>query len=147
MDQRLKGQSVEIRVVQGGNVVQTLQSIENFTSNVDIVLKEDGFLGETVNRFDSVFNGYGGSFSNQPNDASYHEFQDAMVAKARRERPDLVFNIIRTEFFDNGSTAVVTFLDVAWGGTGSEVGSRADYTKSKFEWKCSEKDTQLNNLP
>jgi len=147
VDQRIKGQEIEIRVLSGANVIGTLQSIENFSSNYELELKQEGFIGEKADRFDSSFKGYKGSFGNQPNDANYHQFQDLIVQKATREQPALVFNIIRTEFFPNGSTAVTTFLDVEFGAIPTDVGTRADYTKQKFEWACSDKDTQINNLP
>lgn len=146
-DQRIKGQSIEVRIVSGTSVVASLNSISSMSHNTVLEIKEDGFLGEKTNRYDEIFNGYKGDFENQPNDASYHSFEDLVVARATQERPELVFNIIITEIFPNGSSAVITYLDVKFGNIDGSVGSRPDYKKDKYQWATEKRSLQLNNLP
>lgn len=146
-DPRLKGQEVEIRVISGSNLVQTISSIGSFNDNTKFELKEDGFLGEVVNRYDEILNGYGGDFEFQVNDANWYLFQQQIADRATRKNPSLVFNIIRTDFFANGSTAVVTYTDVKWGGMPQSIGSRGDFVKVRAEFATSERKVQINNLP
>jgi hypothetical protein len=146
-EQRIKGQEIEIRVLSGTSVVSSLKSISSINHSTVLELKEDGYIGERQNRYDEIFNGYKGDFENQPSDASYHNFEDLVVARARRDRPELVFNIIITEFFPNGSTAVITYSDVKWGGMDGSVGARADYKKDKYSFATETRSVQVNALP
>lgn len=143
---RLKGQEVEIRIVSGSALVNTIDSIGSFNDNVALEILEDGFIGEPVNRFDEVLNGYRGDFEVQPNTASWYDLVQSIERRAMRQELGLVFNIIRTDFFTNGSTAVVTFVDVKWGAVPQSLGGRKEFAKSKFEFACSERLIQINNL-
>lgn len=145
-DLRLKGQEVTVKITRAGSVVTEINSIGSFNDNVMLEIKQDGFLGEAVDRFDEVLGGYGGDFEIQHNTARWHELVLAIESRARREQPDLVFNVIRTDFYANGETAVITFIDVKWGAVPRNLSGRAEYDKAKFEFKTSEKDVQINAL-
>lgn len=146
-DARLKGQEVEIRCVAGGSVVAEIASIATFNDNTKFEIKEDGFLGEVVNQYDEVLNGYGGDFEFQVNDAKWWEFEQLIEARAKREQPALVFNIVRTDFFANGSSAVVTYNDVKWGGMPQSLGGRGEFLKIKAEFATGDRSVQINSLP
>lgn len=145
-DPRLLGQQVTIRVVAGAQVVTEINSITNFNHNTVLEIKQDGFLGEVTDRYDQVFSGYKGDFEVQPNTSDHYNFTTKVEEKAKRIQPSLAFNIIVTEFYPNGQTAIITYMDVVWGGIGDGVGSRKDFKKGKFEWACGERSLQLNNL-
>ena len=146
MDQRLKGQEIELRIVAGGQVVTSINAIKNFNSTIQLETKSDGYLGESVNRVDQILNGYGGDFEMNPNTNEYNTLNAQSEDKATGRNPALVFNVIRTDFYSNGQTAVITFLDVAWGEIPESVGGRGEYVGTKYSFICSEKDIQLDNL-
>lgn len=145
-DQRLKGQEISIRVTQQGTIVDSFTSFSSFNEEVDLEIKGDGFLGEGVNRFDEILNGYGGDFEMQLTTSAWMKFQQNVIARATRTQPDLVFNVIRTDFFPNGESLIVTYLDVKWGGMPTSVGSRGDYAKVKGQFKCSDRSEQFNQV-
>lgn len=145
--QRLKGQEVSIRVIQAGTVIGAIDSVSSMNDNVNIELKEDGFLGESVNRFDEVLNGFGGDFDFQVTRANWEDLVKAILDRATRLTPDVVFNVIRTDFFPNGDTNIYTYVDVHWGAIPTSIPSRGDYVKPRLEFKCSERPVQTNALP
>lgn len=145
--QRLKGQEVSIRVIQAGNVVNELSIISAFNDNVALEIKEAGYLGETVNRFDEILNGYGGDFESHLNRAEWNNFVQAVIDRAERRTPDVQFNVVRVDFFPNGDSSVYTYTDVFWGGIPTSVPTRGDYVKVRGEFRCSERPVQTNQLP
>lgn len=145
-DPRLKGQEISIRVIQAGSVVNTISAVASFNDSVMLEIKEDGFLGEPVNRFDNVLNGYSGDFEFQPSTAHWLEFVQSAEAKARREQPALIFNIVRTDFFANGETAIITYSDVSFGAIPTSIPAKNDFVKAKMEFKCGERTIQVNAI-
>ena len=146
-DQRLKGQEVSIRVVNAGVVQAAIDSVSSFNDSIALEIKEAGYLGEFVNRFDEILNGYGGDAEINMTRADSDLLDQAVVARATRVSPQLVFNIIRTDFYPNGDSNVYTYTDVHWGEIPTTIGSRGDYVKKKFTFKCSERPVATNQLP
>jgi hypothetical protein len=144
--QRLKGQEVSIRVLLQGVVQSSIDSVGSFNDTMDLELKQDGFLGEPVNRFDEILNGYGGDFEIQVTTSSWVTLQQKIRDRATRVAPGLVFNIVRTDLFPSGDSLVITYVDVHWGQQPTSIGSRGDYVKIKASFGCSERDEQVNQL-
>lgn len=147
MGDRLKGQEVSIRVVDNGNVVASLDSIASFNEEMKSEIKEDGFLGESTNRFDDIHNGYGGDFEFQFRRADWANFQLRVQARQERRNPNIVFNVVRSDIYPDGSTTVYTYVDAKWGPMTSSVGSRADFVKGKCQFACSKRPVKQNALP
>lgn len=146
--QRLKGQEVSIRVLQSGNVLQSIDSVSSFNEEVDLEIKSDGFLGEPVNRFDEVLNGYGGDFEMQTTNSNWIRLQQAIIARAQRTPGSIAttFNVIRTDLYENGDSNVFAYVDVKWGGMPTTIGARGEYVKVKGSFKCSNRGVQTNQL-
>jgi hypothetical protein len=144
-DPRLKGQEVVLRILQDGDLVDELQAVGSFNDEVTLEIKEDGFLGESVNRVDQILNGFKGDLEFQVNSSSWLTFVDSVVAKAKREAFP-TFNVVRTDLFVNGQTAVITYTDVAWGAIPTTIGGRAEYAKVKLSFACSDRTTQVNAI-
>jgi hypothetical protein len=146
-DPRLKGQEISIRVIDDGVVDSTIDSVASFNDEAMLELKEDGFLGELVNRFDEIFNGFGGDMEIQLTKGNWIQLQLAIIERAQRKVLSRVFNVVRTDLFANGDTIIYTYSDVNWGPMTSTVASRADFAKVKMQFKCSTRATQVNALP
>lgn len=144
--QRLKGQEVSIRIIQDGNVANSIDSVGTFGDTTDFEIKSDGFLGEPVNRFDEILNGYGGDFEIQVTTSAWILLQQSIRARATRQNPTIVFNIVRTDLFPSGDSLIITYSDVHWGEQPTSIGGRGEYVKIKAAFKCSERDEQLNQL-
>ena len=111
-DQRLKGQEISVRVIQAGNVINSIDAISAFNNNVALEIKEQGYLGEVVNRFDEILNGFGGDFEFHVTRADWNNLVSAIIDRAQRRTPEVVFNVVRTDFYPNGDSAVYTYQDV-----------------------------------
>jgi hypothetical protein len=146
MASRLLGQEVEIRVTQAGVPLTTLNAISSTNDSTILETKQDGFLGEVVDRFDDLLKGYSIDFEAQVSNSSWIDLELAIVARARRETPDMLFNIIRTDFYSDGSSIVYNYMDVKFGPIAKTTASRADFVKVKFEGKCSERPVQKNAI-
>jgi hypothetical protein len=147
MDLRLKGQEISIRSVVAGVVVDSIDSVSSFNDSVDLEGKSDGFLGEFVNRFDEIMNGFSGDFEFHVHNNQWVAFQRSIIDKAQRNIPGLIFNVIRTDFYPNGNSTIYTYRDVHWGAQPTSVGSRGDYVKVKASFQCSDRAEEVNSLP
>lgn len=147
MAARLKGQEVEVRVVNAGAVVTAIAAVGTFNEQTMLETKQDGFLGEGVDRFDDILRGYGFDMEFQVAEASWIDLQTAIIDRAQRKTPEVVFNVIRTDFYANGDTLIVTYTDVKFGAQPLSIASRGDFVKVKLEGKCSERSIQKNSLP
>lgn len=143
-DLRLKGQEVSIRIVKDGAPVEPINSVASFNDNTNLEIKEDGFLGEVVNRQDEILNSYSGDFEFQVNTSQWITLKQAIESKAKRDTPAVVFNIVRTDLFANGQSLIITYMDVHWGAMPQTIGSRGDFVKVKAEFKCSEQAVQVD---
>lgn len=147
MDPRLKGQEISLRVINAGTVVSEIDSVASFDDNTDLKEMEDGFLGEQVNRFDNALNGYGGNFEMQCAQANWVLFKQAVVRKAQRVDSAVTFNVVVTDLYPNGDTVITTYVDVTFGPIPKNVGSRTDFVKVKWSFKCSQLGELIGALP
>lgn len=141
---RLKGQEVEIRLVQDANVLMTIAAIGSFNDTVDTETKQDGFLGEKVDRFDDVLKGFSLDLEFQVNQAAWIDLQTAIINRATRTVLGTVFNVVRIDFYSNGDSAILTYKDVKFGPQPTSISNRTDFVKVKLSGKCSERTVQKN---
>lgn len=134
-----------MRILQDGALVDELQAVGSFNDEVKLEIKEDGFLGEPTNRVDQILNGYGGDLEVQVNSPSYLTFVASVEAKGKREAFP-IFNVVQTQLYANGQTAVITYPDVSWGAIPTSVGGRPEYAKVKLPFACSDRTVQVNAI-
>jgi hypothetical protein len=131
--QRLRGQEVTVHVVRAGNVENTLTNITDFNFETKLELKEQGYLGETTNRHDEIFNGAKFDMELHLTTGDWLDFQAAIISRATRQEPDLEFNITCTLVYPNGEQRYVTMPDVHFGAQPMKVGGRGDYVSYRIE--------------
>lgn len=142
MAQRIKGQEVSILVVREGVLEAELTDIQNFNAELKLELLEHGYLGETTDRHDEIFKGAKFDFEMHVHSQDFITFAKAVLDRARRRQPDLVFNIVATFNFPNGQTPTWMFPDAKFGPIPMNVGSRNDYIKVKIDGAVDEPDMQ-----
>ena len=143
---RLKGQDVQIVVTANGSPVTSISAIGSSSDSTEFEIKEDSFLGEVTDRFDSVLKGYSIDFEAQVTTASWISLESAINDKATRKAPANVFNIVRVDMYSDGSNIVYTYKDVSFGPIAKSTGSRTDFVKIKFQGKCSERPILQNSI-
>jgi hypothetical protein len=142
--QRLKGQEVSVLVTQDGDVLAEITDIQNFGVTPQVELLQQGYLGMTTQVFDEVFKGCKFDFEMHAHSQDFVDLWKAIIDRARRKQPDLVFNIVATLNFPNGETPTITLPDVAWGQMPMTVPGQAEYAKFKFEGGCAEPDFETS---
>lgn len=134
--QRIRGQEVNLLFTQDGELLDTLTDIKNFQFDAKLEIKEEGYLGEKTNRHDYIYSGVKGSFEMHLHRAKWLEIQQAVISTAKRETPDVVFNITAVLAFADGTTPTVTFPDVNWGPQSTNISARTEYVSVKCEFAC-----------
>lgn len=138
MAQRLLGQNVSVIIIQDSAPIQELQCIKSFSFTYEQELKDEGYLGETTNRKDSVFKGMKLDMEIHTNNNKVFALIQSAVDKARRRTPGVRINIKCSLTWPNGDVARVTFPDVEFGAFPINANSRTDYVTVKIEGACSE---------
>src|SRR4051812_22585885 len=104
MSQRIRGQETVINIVNNGVLETSLTSVMAFNDEDLLELKQQGYLGETSNRGDEIYNGTKFDLEMHLQSQDWLTFKQAIKARARRQKPDLVFNVTVTYFFPNGQS-------------------------------------------
>jgi hypothetical protein len=140
--QRIKGQEVQILIVQDSVLQDTLTDIQDFNGELELEIKSQGYLGEKSNRKDEIFNGVKFDMSIHMHSQDFFVFQQAIVSRAKRITPDTVFNISGVFSFPNGDTPIMLFPDAKFGPQPLSISSRGDYVKAKIAGECDDYDLQ-----
>ncbi len=138
MGQRLKGQDTEILFVVDGVTADTITTIKSFEMEWKLENLDEGFLGETTNRKDSIFNGVSFSSELQIENAGILGLVQQLLDKARRRTPGLKINIKTTLNFPNGDRPRIIIQDAEFGGVPLSLGGRGEYAKMTLQGEASE---------
>lgn len=144
-DPRLRGQEVEVRVILNGVPESNITAIATFEETFKLEKKEDGFLGETTNRYDHIFNGIDGKLEFQVNTNDWITFQNAIQSQARRKTPTTKIDLVRTDYYASGQTTIITYSDCKFGPQPTSVAGRGEFVKVSMDFSCSERAEQLLN--
>lgn len=135
-EQRIKGQEVSILITRDGALEDTLTDIQNFNMDTELELIVKGYLGEKTNRKDDIFNGIKFDLELHLHKQDWFNFQAAIVSRAKRDTPDVKFNITGVMSFPNGDTPTVLLPDCKFGAIPMNVSARGDYVKVKLSGGC-----------
>lgn len=138
MAQRVKGQDTTIIIVVNGVPEAELTDIQSFHVAMNLDLLDQGYLGETTNRYDEVFKGAHFDFEMHHHSADYAIFNQKLIDRARRISPNTVINVSTTLVFPNGEVVSTLFPDCSFGTPDQTTSGRTEYVKTKYEGACSE---------
>lgn len=141
-DQRIKGQEINILITAGGTLEDTLTDIQNFNMEVDLEIRKQGYLGEKTDRRDEVYNGVKFDLELHIHKAAWFAFVRKIIDRAKRDTPDVVFNITGVFNFPNGETPQLLLPDVKWGAIPHNVSARGDFVKVKLQGECEDFEVQ-----
>ena len=133
---RLKGQEIEVRFIADGVMQEAFACPVSFDDNIKTELKEQGYLGEKTNRHDEVYNGTDFNLKMHVQSNKWMAFQKLVTDRAQRITPATVINIIRSDFYSDGSTGTRIYPDVHFGPMPSSGPSRTDYVDVSLTGAC-----------
>jgi len=138
MAQRIKGQEVALTLISPDGNVDDLVDFQSFEGEFDIEILEEGYLGETAQRYDDIYNGASGNAELHVENAKFFVFQQAVQDRAqRRSAAELQFNAVVGFSFPDGTRGRLFFEDIFFGALPIRSPGRKDYVQLKVEWKCS----------
>jgi len=133
--QRIKGQEVEVQIIKDGVPQSNVTAVKSLEISFQMEIKSEGYLGETANRKDAIYNGMRGSMTVNFSDSGTLDLTKAIVDKAQRRTPGVQFNIKAALNFPNGTRKRVIIPDVEFGEIPLNFGSRSDYGEQKFDFE------------
>ena len=125
-DSRIRGESVEIQVIDGGQLT-SINDIRSFEFAAQLEILREGYLGETSDRRDEIYRGYRGRMELHFENQDFLEFMRSVIDRARRRRLGVQINIKATLNFPNGESPIVNLIDCYFGEIPVTFGSRTDY--------------------
>lgn len=127
MAERIKGQEVELILVEDNVPLSTIQDIRSFEMAAQLEILKEGYLGETTDRRDSVYRGYRGRMELHFESRDVIDFMRRLIDKARRRVPGSRINCKVTLVFPDGDRLRVVLKGLAFGEIPMAFGSRSDY--------------------
>lgn len=138
MSQRLKGQETVISFVGPTGDEEGLQDVSSFEAELMIDNLQEGYLGETADRFDDIFMGVSGRVEIHMETPQYFRFTQRVQDRAQRRTPASgKFNAKARFRFPNGTSFRLTFEDIFFEGLPLRAPTRSDYVQATIAWKCS----------
>lgn len=138
MSQRIKGQEVEIILVVNGVAKTTLTAVRSFEFAYQQEIKSEGYLGETTNRKDAIFNGIRGRCEYHFDSPDILGLAVQIIDKARRRTPGVQINVKATLSFPSGRRTRVIIPNAEFGEIPFNFASRADYGTVGLDFEASE---------
>lgn len=135
---RIRGQEVSILIILDGTTLDTLTAIKSFEFTFQQEIKNEGYLGETAERVDSIYKAIKGQLELHTSDKAAFVFAKAIIDKAQRRTPNVRVNIKCTFNYSNGDRVRATIPDVEFGDIPFNVANRTDYVSTRLDFAASE---------
>lgn len=137
MSQRIKGQETSVVFTGPNGVEDTFKAIISFDATQMQEILSEGYLGETSNRRDDIFNGYSGELEMHLESSVYVAFAERVKDRAQRRSPASgQFNVTGVYNFPNGQRIRWIFIDVFFGDLPLSTGGRGEYVSAKVSFEC-----------
>ena len=137
--QRLKGQETVVTILKDGELQLRIDSISDAEVTFELEILEEGYLGETSNRFDSIFNGMTIRATGHLTNTQLITLADAIVSRAQRRaggavRVDMAMSLV----FPGGDLVTIAIPDAQFQSIPISDGGREEYVEWTLEAKASE---------
>lgn len=137
--QRIKGQETIITIIKDGDLQARIDSISDSEISFDLEILEEGYLGETGNRFDAIFNGMTIRLTGHLTNKQMIDLTEAIVNRAKRRAGGAGrIDIATTLVFPGGDLVNIGIPDVQFGAFPFNTGGRSEYVQFTIEGKASD---------
>jgi hypothetical protein len=135
---RLRGDDIQVRLTQGGAIIQTLAAIESLTWTVDSEIIQKGYLGEGSDRVDEIYKTTSVDVGvDQEGSEGIFLMQSIATRSTRRTaQASTQVNISFVANYPNGSRPRVTIIDVKFQGPSMGVANRDAYGMLRLNGKA-----------
>ena len=143
--QRIKGQDVEILIVQNGVALDSANNSVRDIRNFDVTPKfeklEEQYLGETSKRYDEIFHGVDFKMDLHFENPYVLTLIKAIKERAQRRTAGEVINIKATLNFPNGQSPTVILKDCFFEDMPINFGGRSEYGQFTLSGSCTDIST------
>lgn len=134
---RIKGQESSLSFVGPTGDEPGLGNIKSWEAELMLEILQEGYIGETADQFDDIYNGVSGNCELHISSSDYFRFTQRVQDRAQRRTAAAGKFVVKANFdFPDGTRARLNFEDVKFEGLPLTIGSRKDYVKAKVSWKC-----------
>jgi hypothetical protein len=137
MGTRIKGQEVELLFIQDGKPISNITSVRDLEITPKLEILSEGYLGQTTEQKDFIFNGISGKLSIHFGTQDILKFTAALVDQARRRVPGAKINLKTTLNFPNGQRPRILIPDCAFGEMPMSFGGRKEYGTVSINFEAS----------
>lgn len=134
--QRVKGQNVTITLYQGGAALASFP-IKDASFTLKLSTSKEGYLGETADRRDQVFDGIEGELTLHYEDESIFLLADAIIQKAQNLAVGPDFSVKAQLNMPNGATPSIQANDCSFGDIPFEFSGRTEFASVKLTFESS----------
>ena len=134
---RIKGQEVELILMENGSPAQNFSFIRSTELTWQTELIQEGYLNETTDRYDTIFKGVKGKAEMHFDSPDILTLIQRVVERARNRVAGTQWNVKQTLNFPNGRRARILAKDIFFGPFPLNFGSRAAYGAVSIDFACS----------
>ena len=138
MAARIKGQETEVVVIADGVPQTNLTDIKDSEFAFKMEIIQEGYLGQTTDKYDSVFKGVRGKMTLHFDNPDVFTMALKIKDKARRRTPGVKFNLKMTLNFPSGRRARVVIPDVEFGELPFNFSDRSQFVSHSIEFAASD---------
>jgi hypothetical protein len=138
MTQRIKGQEVEIILLVNNEPRENLTTCKSLEWTFKTELLQEGYLGETTDRYDTVYKGVSGNMEFHFNSIEPFNIARSVISKARRRTPGDKINVKFTCNFPSGKRARIVIPDLEFGPMPFGFSERSGYGSFKIDFAASD---------
>ena len=137
METRVFGRDTSVRVIQDGNLLSEFSAVDSWTFDVNVKRVEEGYIGETANRQDEIYESVSGSIPIKVEGPDALRLQEAIALRAtRRSNPQVKIDLVFRISFPNGVIARIAVKDVKFETVPLNQGGRESYLAMTLNWKA-----------
>lgn len=139
MAQRIKGSEVTAIVTSPDGREDSIDAIGSLSLTIQIELLSEGYLGESANRRDEIYNGVEGSLELHLERGAYFDLVTKIKNRAaRRTAATDRFDLMAIFAFPNGDRRRAIIRDVHFGEIPVESSGRGEYVSSTINFGAEE---------
>lgn len=124
-------------MTQDGETLAQLDSIKESEISFKLEVLQEGYLGETSDRYDEILKGVTVTFTAHTTGPTVFDIIQAVVDRATRRTPGTKFNFKTTLQWPNGQRRRVVINDVSFGEIPTTLPDRGQYAALKFSLSAS----------
>jgi hypothetical protein len=133
MSRRISGQDVLLTITSAGQPVAALSDFKSFEIELMFDRKQEGFLGETSDRFDEFLTGFKFTADLELESQDVFKFLQSIIDRATRRTNALQIDIAATLQFPDGSRPKFFGNDAFFSAVPLSFGGRTEFGTIKLD--------------